>query len=165
MFVINLSRYAKKHTELVTDWALKIRTRPTHGIVNYWISYLETFKWLVEPWTDSRREIAKPPVWKENLLFLFSRSIMSGSLRPHGLQHATLPCPSPSPGSCSNSCPLRGWCHTTISSSVVSLSSCLLLSQHQGLFKWVSSLHQVAKGLEFQLQRQSFQWTLRVDFL
>ena len=48
-----------------------------------------------------RREIAKPPVWKENLLwFLFSRSVMSGSLRPHGLQHATLPCPLPSPGAC-----------------------------------------------------------------
>ena len=39
------------------------------------------------------------------------------------------------------------------------------LSQHQGLFKWVSSLHQVAKVLEFQLQHQSFQWTLRTDFL
>ena len=39
------------------------------------------------------------------------------------------------------------------------------LSQHQGLFKWVSSLHQVAKALEFQLQHQSFQWTLRTDFL
>ena len=39
------------------------------------------------------------------------------------------------------------------------------LSKHQGLFKWVSSLHQVAKGLEFQLQHQSFQWTFRTDFL
>ena len=39
------------------------------------------------------------------------------------------------------------------------------LSQHQGLFKWVSSLHQVAKVLEFQLQHQSFQWTLRADLL
>ena len=39
------------------------------------------------------------------------------------------------------------------------------LSQHQGLFKWVSSLHQVAKVLEFQLQHQSFQWILRTDFL
>ena len=39
------------------------------------------------------------------------------------------------------------------------------LSQHQGLFKWVSSLHQVAKGLEFQLQHQSFQWIFRTDFL
>ena len=41
----------------------------------------------------------------------------------------------------------------------------LNLSQHQGLFKWVSSLHQVSKGLEFQLQHQSFQWTFRTDFL
>ena len=39
------------------------------------------------------------------------------------------------------------------------------LSQHQGLFQWVSSLHQVAKVLEFQLQHQSFQWIFRVDFL
>ena len=78
MCVINLSRYTKKHTELVTDWASKSRTRPTHGTVNYWISYLETFEWLVEPWTESKREIEKPPVWKENLLFLFSRSFMSG---------------------------------------------------------------------------------------
>ena len=39
------------------------------------------------------------------------------------------------------------------------------LSQHQGLFKWVSSLHQVAKVLEFQLQHQSFQWTPRTDLL
>ena len=43
--------------------------------------------------------------------------------------------------------------------------STLNLSEHQGLFKWVSSLHQVAKVLEFQLQHQSFQWTFRTDFL
>ena len=44
-------------------------------------------------------------------------------------------------------------------------SPAFILSQHQGLFKWVSSSHQVAKVLEFQLQHQSFQWTLRTDFL
>ena len=54
----------------------------------------------------------------------FSRSVMSDSLRPHGLQHARLPCPSPTPGVYSNSCPLSRWCHPTISSSVVSFSSC-----------------------------------------
>ena len=43
----------------------------------------------------------------------------------HGLQHARLPCPSPTPGTCSNSCPLSWWCHLTISSSVVPFSSCL----------------------------------------
>ena len=41
----------------------------------------------------------------------------------------------------------------------------LNLSQHQGLFKWVSSSHEVAKVLEFQLQHQSFQWTFKTDFL
>ena len=47
------------------------------------------------------------------------------TLRPHGLQHARLLCPSPSPEVCSNSCPLSWWCHPTISSSVVPFSSCL----------------------------------------
>jgi len=50
---------------------------------------------------------------------------MSDSLRPHGLQHARLPCLPPSPGVCSNSCPLSQWCHPTISSSVTPLSACL----------------------------------------
>ena len=46
---------------------------------------------------------------------LFSRSVMSNSLGPHRLQHTRLPCPSPSPGTCSNSCPLNQWHHPTIS--------------------------------------------------
>ena len=50
---------------------------------------------------------------------------MSDSLRPHGLQHARLPCPSPTPTACSNLCPLSRWCHSTISSSVIPFSSCL----------------------------------------
>ena len=55
---------------------------------------------------------------------LFSHSVVSDSLWPHGLQHARLPCPSPSPRVCSNSCPLSRWYPPTISSSVVPLSSC-----------------------------------------
>ena len=55
----------------------------------------------------------------------FSRSVMSDSLWPHGLQHTRLPCPAPTPRDYSNSCPLSWWCHSTISSSVVPLSSCL----------------------------------------
>ena len=51
------------------------------------------------------------------LLLLFSHSVVSASLRLHGLQYARLPCPSPSPGVCSNSCLLSRWCHPTISSS------------------------------------------------
>ena len=54
----------------------------------------------------------------------FSCSIVSDSLQPHGLQHARLHCPSPTPGAYSNSCPLSRWYHPTISSSVVPFSSC-----------------------------------------
>ena len=54
----------------------------------------------------------------------FSCSVVSDSLQPHGLEHARPPCPSPTPGVHSNSCPSRGWCHPTISSSVVPFSSC-----------------------------------------
>ena len=54
----------------------------------------------------------------------FSHSVISDSLRPHGLQHARLPCPSPNPGAYSNSCPLSRWYHPTISSFVVPFSSC-----------------------------------------
>ena len=53
----------------------------------------------------------------------FSRSIVSNSLWHHGLQHARPPCPSPTPGAYSNSCPLSWWCHPTISSSVIPFSS------------------------------------------
>ena len=49
---------------------------------------------------------------------------MPDSLRPHGLQHARLPCPSPTLGACSNSCPLTWWCHPTFSPSVIPFSSC-----------------------------------------
>ena len=48
----------------------------------------------------------------------FSSSVVSDSLRPQGLQHAKLPCPSPTPGAYSNACPSSQWCHPTISSSV-----------------------------------------------
>ena len=83
------------------------------------------------------------------------------------MQHreARLPCPSPSPGGYSDSCPSHWWCQPTISSSVIPFSSRLQSSQHQGLFKRASSLHQVTKGLEFQLQHQPFQWIFRTDFL
>ena len=55
----------------------------------------------------------------------FSRSLVADSLRPHGLQHTRLPCLSPTPGACSNSCPSSRWCHPPISSSVIPFSSCL----------------------------------------
>ena len=76
-----------------------------------------------------------------SLLFLFHSqsvhfncSVMSDSLRPHGLQHARLPCPSPTPGVCSNSCPSSWWCHPTMSSSVVLFFSCLQSFPASGSF-------------------------------
>ena len=59
---------------------------------------------------------------------------MSNSLRPHGLQHVRLTCPSPTPGAYSNSCPLSQWCHPTISSSVIPFSSCLPFFPASGSF-------------------------------
>ena len=99
----------------------------------------------------------------------FSRSVMSDSSQLHEPQLTRPPCASPTPGVHPNPCPLSQWCHPTISSSVFFLPSpspsspARNLSQHQGLFKWVSSLHHVAKVLKFQLQHQSFQWTPRTD--
>ena len=90
---------------------------------------------------------------------------MSDSLQPHGLQHTRPPCPSPTPGACSNSCPLSQWCHPTILFSVIPFSSCLQSFPALGCFQGVSSLHQEAKVLEFQLQHQFFQWLFRNDFL
>ena len=111
-------------------------------------------------WTE-----LKGPEWtfsqRRYLLLLFSHSVMSDSLQTPGLQRARLPCPSPFPRVYSNSCPLSRWCHPTISSSVIPSPPAFNLSQHQGLFQWVSFSHQVAKVLEFQLQHQSFQMNIQ----
>ena len=66
-----------------------------------------------------------PPGKSDFWLLLFSCKLVSDSLWPHGLQHARPPCPSPTPRVYANSCPSSQWCHPTISSSVVSFSSCL----------------------------------------
>ena len=85
----------------------------------------------------------------------FSCSVVSDSLWPHESQHARPPCPSPTPRVYSNSCPSSWWCHQAISSSVIPSPPAPNPSQHQGLFQWVNSSHEVAKVLEFQLQHQS----------
>ena len=64
----------------------------------------------------------------------FCRSVVSDSLQPHGLQHASLPCPSTMPGTYSNSRASRRWCSSTISSSVVPFSSCLQSFPTSGSF-------------------------------
>ena len=73
--------------------------------------------------------------------------------------------PLPKPRAGSNICPLSRWCQKPSHPLSSPSPSEFNLSQHQGLFQWFSSLHQVAKVLEFQLQHQSFQWIFRTDFL
>ena len=65
----------------------------------------------------------------------FSRSVMSNSFQPRGLQHTRLPCPSPIPRAYSKSCPLSWWCHPTISSSVLPFFSCLQSFPASGSFQ------------------------------
>jgi len=93
------------------------------------------------------------------------RSLSHVQLRdPHGLQHARPPCPSPAPGVYSNSCPLSPWSiqpsHPLWSTS----SPAFNLSQHQGLFQWVSSSHQVSKVLEFHSISPSNEYSGLISF-
>ena len=69
------------------------------------------------------------------------------------------------PGVCSDSCPLSWWCYLTSNPLLSPSPLAPNLSQHQGLFQWVGSSHQVAKLLELQLQHQSFRPIFRIDFL
>ena len=81
--------------------------------------YLATSYWLQE------NHCVDFDMWKGLPVSQFSHSVMSDSLWPHGLQHTRLPCPSPTPGACSNSWPSSQWCHPTISYFVIPFSSCL----------------------------------------
>ena len=86
---------------------------------------------------------------------VFSHSVVSYSLWPHGLQHTRFPCPSSSSGFCPSSCPLSWWCSITISSSAAPSPFAFNLSQHQSFIQWVHSSHKGAKVLRLQLQHQS----------
>ena len=75
-----------------------------------------------------------PEVVKLLASLLYSHSVLSESVRPHGLQHTGLTCPSPCPRACSNSGTFNQWCHPTISSSVITFSSCLQSFPASGSF-------------------------------
>ena len=98
-------------------------------------------------------------------LLSFSCSVVSDSLRPHGLQHTRLPCPSLSPRVCSNSCQSSLWCHPPISSSIVPFSSCIQSSPPSWSLpmSWLFPLGGQSIGVQFQ--HQSFQWIFRTNFL
>ena len=80
------------------------------------------------------------------------------SLRPHGLQHTRLPCPSPTPGACWNSCPLSWWCHPTISSSIVPFSSCLQSCPASGSFQMSQFFILGGQSIEVSASALSFQY-------
>ena len=93
----------------------------------YWPTWLVCIFWKLR-WKDPG--LVHVPLSQVQ----FSHSIVSYSLQPHGLQHARLPCPSPTPIACSNSCPLSRWCHPTNLSSVIPFSSCLQSFPASGSF-------------------------------
>ena len=93
----------------------------------------------------------------------FSHPDVSNCFWPHGLQHARLPCPSPTAGACSNSCPSNWWCHPTISSSVVPFSSCLQSLPASGSFQMSQLFALDGQSIGVSALHQSFQWTTRTD--
>ena len=102
----------------------------------------------------------KPPKWGIS-------SVQSClTLRPHELQHARPSCPSPTPRAYSNSCLSSRWCHPTVLSSVIPLSSHPLSFSASGSFQMSQFFASGGQSIGvFQLQRQSFQWIFRTDLL
>ena len=88
----------------------------------------------IKSWTGSHQRYIQETKYHVSS-FQFSCSVVSNFLWPHGLQYARLPCPSPTPGAHSNSCPSSWWCHPTISSSVVLFSSRLQSFPVSGSFQ------------------------------
>ena len=97
------------------------------------------------------------------LLLLFSHQVVSDSLQPHGLQHARLSCPSPSPGVFPSSYPLNLWCHPTISTSVTLFFFCLQSFPASGSFS-MTQVFFASGGQILELQHQSFQRVFMIDF-
>ena len=108
-YVILILTYLWNHGAWPVTWC----SEQGGSIIGYW-SRTVTGSWLSEMCHFHGISLVQ-----------FSRSVVFDSLRPHGLQHARPPCPSPTPRACLNSCPLNRWCHPTISSCVVPFSSCL----------------------------------------
>ena len=118
-----------------------------HEVKEPWVKY--------QKWATVNRKLEFLRCWADILSHVksdqISPSVVSDSLRPHESQHPRPPCPSPTPRVHSDSGPSSQWCHPAISSSVVPSPLAPNPSQHQSLFQWVNSSHEVAKVLEFQL--------------
>ena len=134
--------------------ALLNRHRP--GVLWYWVVCLHV--------CDSEKIVLKHlfHLW---IWFSSVQSLMPDSLWPHGLQHTRLPCLSPAPRACSNSYPLSRWCHPTISSSVISLSSCLQSFPASGSFLKSQFFASGGQGIGASTSAQSYQWIFKIEFL
>ena len=114
---VSEKNFRDKEKDRVSVWFMKNSTlKAFNASLNY-----PFFLYVKETW------------WYLNLILLnlteahflsvqFSCSVVSNSLQPYGRQYTSLPCPSPTAGVCSNSCPSTQWCHPTISSSVIPFS-------------------------------------------
>ena len=123
---------------------------------------LELWAWL--SWVSYEAATSCQPGQDSSVQF---RSVTQScpTLRPHELQHTNPPCPSPTPGVYSNSCPSSRWYHPAISSSVIPFSSCPQSLPASGSFPMSQLFAWGGQSMEFQLQHQSFQWTPRTDLL
>ena len=117
------------------------------------------------PTRDGIQTLGSESTDPNHWLSLFSHPVVSDSLQPHGLQHARLPCPSPTPRACSNSYPSSRWCHPAILSFFVPFSSCPQSFPASGSFPMSQFFASNGQSMELQLQHQSLQWIFRVDFL
>ena len=95
----------------------------------------------------------------------FSCSVVSDSLRPHGLQHARLPCPPPTPEAYSNSCPLSQWCHATVSSYVIPFSSHLQSFWASGSFPISQFFASGGQSIRVSASASALPVIFRTDFL
>ena len=120
----HLARWLWRLAMVFTKWSLQAWSRLCPQL-----SCASSRSWNWFYWNGHFQSLVQP------LTFIqFSSSVTSNSLRPHELWHARPPCPSPTPGVCSDSRPSCPWCHPTISSSVVPVSSCLQSFPASGSF-------------------------------
>ena len=109
-------------------------------------------------------QLGNGPNFLSRILTVVQISVVSDSLQHHGPQHTRLPCPSPTPGVCSNSCSLSRWCCPTILSSVTPFSSCLQSFPASRSFPMSWLFVSGGQSIGAQLQNQASQWIFRVDF-
>ena len=176
MCVLSIYKYSYQLLPKVTKKCLSIGRKLLLAI-----DYVSLTWWRIRPWETWHASLMLPlvetlkmsSVIRVNVLLKFrvlpigvvllllSCSVISNSLQPHGLQHARLPCPSLS------ALTHVHWVDDAIQPShpVSPHSPALSLSQYQGLFQWVSSLHQVAKVLELQFQHSpSSKYSVLISF-